>query len=51
LDNPARAEAAKVFATPLLIKSLPSPSLRVLGDLSNTNMVMALLEIGDSANA
>lgn len=45
LDRPERAVAARVFATPMLIRITPEPSLRVLGDLSDPPRVLALLGI------
>jgi circadian clock protein KaiB len=45
LEHPELAVAAKVFATPMLIRSRPAPSLRVLGDLSDSAKVLRLLGI------
>jgi circadian clock protein KaiB len=50
LEHPERAVAAKVFATPMLIRISPPPSLRVLGDLADTARVLALLEMGEPTN-
>jgi circadian clock protein KaiB len=49
LDHPERAVAARVFATPMLIRFEPAPSLRVLGDLSDPPRVLALLGIEGAA--
>jgi circadian clock protein KaiB len=35
LDHPQLAEDEKILATPTLIKSLPPPLRRIIGDLSN----------------
>jgi len=40
LENPQLAEDEKILATPTLIKSLPPPLRRVIGDLSNTEKVL-----------
>jgi circadian clock protein KaiB len=39
------AEDEKILATPTLIKSLPLPLRRVIGDLSNTEKVLLGLEV------
>ena len=54
LEHPEVAEDEKILATPTLIKSLPLPLRRVIGDLSNTEKVLLGLEVypqqrGDSA--
>lgn len=45
LEHPDLAEAAKIVATPTLVKELPPPSRRIIGDLSNKRMVMLALDI------
>ncbi len=35
LENPAQAAEHKVLATPTLIKSVPAPTCRVVGDLNH----------------
>lgn len=45
LADPDRAVAARVFATPMLIRTHPLPALRVLGDLSDPVRVIKLLGI------
>jgi circadian clock protein KaiB len=45
LENPQRAEDEKILATPTLIKQLPPPLRRVLGDLSNRDKVLLGLEV------
>lgn len=43
--HPDLAEDEKILATPTLIKSLPLPLRRVIGDLSDTEKVMLGLEV------
>ncbi|MDQ3081527.1 MAG: circadian clock KaiB family protein [Gemmatimonadota bacterium] len=45
LEFPELAEEAKVLATPTLIKSLPPPLRRVIGDLSDTERVLLGLQV------
>lgn len=45
LENPQAAEDEKVLATPTLIKSLPPPLRRVIGDLSDTEKVLLGLDL------
>ena len=45
LEHPDLAEDEKILATPTLIKSLPLPLRRVIGDLSNTEKVLLGLEV------
>ncbi|MEP6731685.1 MAG: circadian clock KaiB family protein [bacterium] len=40
LEHPDLAEDEKILATPTLIKSLPLPLRRVIGDMSNTEKVL-----------
>ena len=44
-DDPEAARTAGVLATPTLIKSSPLPMRRLVGDLSQTDRVLAALEI------
>ncbi|MEO5567639.1 MAG: circadian clock KaiB family protein [Gemmatimonadaceae bacterium] len=44
-EFPNLAEDEKILATPTLIKSLPLPLRRVIGDLSNTEKVLLGLEL------
>ena len=55
LEFPELAEDEKILATPTLIKSLPLPLRRVIGDLSNTEKVLLGLAVepqgpGDRGN-
>ena len=45
LENPEMADAAKIRATPTLIKDLPPPLRRIIGDLSNKEQVLIGLEL------
>jgi circadian clock protein KaiB len=45
LEHPQRAEDERILATPTLIKQLPPPLRRVIGDLSDKNKVLLGLEV------
>lgn len=45
LEHPQRAEDEKILATPTLIKQLPPPLRRVIGDLSDKQKVLLGLEV------
>ncbi|MBF0584892.1 MAG: circadian clock protein KaiB [Magnetococcales bacterium] len=45
LDQPQLAEDEKILATPTLIKVLPPPMRRIIGDLSDREKVLAGLDI------
>jgi circadian clock protein KaiB len=45
LEQPDRAEEAKILATPTLIKELPPPLRRVIGDLSDKERLLYGLEL------
>jgi circadian clock protein KaiB len=45
LENPQMAEDDKILATPTLIKRLPPPLRRVIGDLSDKHKVLLGLEV------
>jgi circadian clock protein KaiB len=45
LDNPSLAEEEKILATPVLIKKLPQPMRRIIGDLSDREKVLVGLDI------
>ena len=51
LENPQLAEDEKILATPTLIKQLPPPLRRVIGDLSDTEKVLLGLEVRPTASA
>ena len=45
LEHPQLAEDERILATPTLIKSLPPPLRRLIGDLSETEKVLFGLDI------
>lgn len=45
LVDPQLAEDEKILATPTLIKNLPPPLRRVIGDLSDTDKVLLGLDL------
>lgn len=51
LEDPQRAEDEKILATPTLIKNLPLPLRRVIGDLSDKEKVLLGLEVSRQPSA
>jgi circadian clock protein KaiB len=45
LERPQLAEDEKILATPTLIKELPPPLRRIIGDLSDTDKVLLGLDL------
>jgi circadian clock protein KaiB len=45
LKNPQLAKGDKIFAIPTLVRKLPQPLKRVIGDLSNTERVLIGLDL------
>jgi len=45
LEQPQLAEDEKILATPTLIKALPLPLRRIIGDLSDTEKVLIGLDL------
>jgi circadian clock protein KaiB len=45
LEHPQLAEDEKIMATPTLIKELPPPLRRIIGDLSNKERVLLGLDV------
>lgn len=45
LKDPQLAEDDKIIATPTLVKKLPAPLRKVIGDLSNTEKVILGLDL------
>ena len=45
LEQPQLAENEKILATPTLIREVPQPLRRIIGDLSNTEKVLMGLDI------
>jgi len=48
LERPQLAEDEKILATPTLVKALPPPLRRVIGDLSDTEKVLLGLDLRPS---
>ena len=45
LENPQLAEDEKILATPTLIKAIPPPLRRIIGDLSDEEKVLLGLDL------
>ena len=45
LERPQLAEDERIFATPTLIKELPEPIRKIVGDLSNAEKVLLGLDL------
>jgi len=45
LEHPQLAEDEKILATPTLVKTLPSPVRRIIGDLSQVEKVLLGLDV------
>ncbi len=45
LENPKLAEGDQILAVPTLVRKLPSPVRRIIGDLSNTERVLVGLDL------
>lgn len=45
LQSPQKAEDDNILATPALIKNLPPPIRRIVGDLSDTDSVLSGLDL------
>jgi circadian clock protein KaiB len=45
VESPERARADRILAIPTLVRSLPAPMRKVIGDLSNTERVLIGLEL------
>jgi circadian clock protein KaiB len=45
LEQPHLAEQEKILVTPTLIKQLPPPLQRIIGDMSNTQKVLLGLDL------
>jgi circadian clock protein KaiB len=50
LEFPQLAEDEKILATPTLIKDLPPPLRRIIGDLSKSEKVLLGLDLSPIAN-
>jgi circadian clock protein KaiB len=45
LVQPALAEGDQIFAVPTLVRRLPPPLRKIIGDLSNTELVLVGLDL------
>ncbi len=45
LENPKLARGDQIFAVPTLVRRLPEPIKKIIGDLSNTERVLVGLDI------
>ena len=45
LQTPALAQGDQIFAIPTLVRKLPEPVRKIIGDLSNTERVLVSLSI------
>ena len=45
LETPTLAEGEQIFAVPTLVRTLPHPLRKLIGDLSNTHKVVVGLEM------
>jgi circadian clock protein KaiB len=46
LDDPALARGDQILAVPTLVRRMPEPVKKIIGDLSNTQRVLAGLDVG-----
>lgn len=51
LERPQLAEDERILATPTLIKQLPPPLRRIIGDLSDTEKVLLGLDLVPNARS
>ncbi|MFQ3536991.1 MAG: circadian clock KaiB family protein [Aggregatilineales bacterium] len=49
LEQPQLAEEEKILATPTVIRELPSPRRRLVGDLSDIERVLRALDVDPAA--
>src|ERR1043165_760337 len=45
LENPTLAQGDQILAVPTLVRKLPTPVRRIIGDLSNTDRVLVGLDL------
>ncbi|MBK1665287.1 circadian clock protein KaiB [Rhodospirillum rubrum] len=45
IDNPVEAEEQRILATPTLVRDLPQPRRRVVGDLIDVDQVCRILDL------
>jgi circadian clock protein KaiB len=49
-QDPSRARSDDILAIPTLVRRLPGPMRKVIGDLSNTDRVLVGLSLGEGAH-
>jgi circadian clock protein KaiB len=49
LENPALARGDEILAVPTLVRRVPVPVRKIIGDLSNTQRVLAGLDVNVAA--
>ena len=49
-EQPERAQVAQIIAAPTLVKELPLPLRRLIGDLTNTDRVLIALDLKPRKN-
>jgi circadian clock protein KaiB len=49
-EHPLLAASAGIAATPTVVKSLPAPVRRLIGDLSDEQTVLRALDLGSTRN-
>ena len=49
LEDPRRAADDQILAVPMLVRKLPAPIRKIVGDLSNTDNLLVGLEIREPA--
>jgi circadian clock protein KaiB len=47
IENPTLAEEDRIIATPVLIKKLPEPMRRIIGDLSDRERILVGLDLSE----
>jgi circadian clock protein KaiB len=45
MENPERAQSDQILAIPTLVRKLPEPIRKIIGDLSNTDRVLVGLDL------
>jgi circadian clock protein KaiB len=50
LEHPQIAEDEKILATPTLIKFIPPPKIRIIGDMSDRDRVLTSLDLHPAKN-
>ncbi len=51
LENPQLADKENIFATPTLVRAVPPPLARIIGDMSNREKVLAGLGLSNQGRS